>query len=196
MAEDIELVGLIRHGREERNLEYKGPVNWSTPAVKARLTKCILALGNIRDGGAIVIGVEQDKENFRRVGLDPADRDSLKQDGVAAHLAKFADPFVEVTVSHVRDDEMDFVIIQVREFDELPIICRRNGPGGLVAGAIYTRTRRMYECAEVPGQAEMRELLEIAIEKGRRKLEVRAVRAGFVRIAEDEAKFEAERDGL
>jgi hypothetical protein len=41
----------------------------------------------------------------------------------------------------------------------------------LRGGAVYTRTRRMYECAEVPGQAEMRELLELAIEKGLRKFE-------------------------
>ena len=77
MPDDTELVALIRHGREERNLEYKGPVSWQTPAVKARITKCSMALANIQDGGAIVIGVQEVSRDFVPVGLEPADRDSF-----------------------------------------------------------------------------------------------------------------------
>jgi predicted HTH transcriptional regulator len=170
MTAENDLIELVRHGREERSLEYKGPENWANPAVRARLTKCILALANIQDGGAIVIGVEQVGQDFVPVGLNAADRDSFDQDHVAAHLANYADPYVEVTVSRVSYEGNDFVVIQVRQFDEIPIICRKKGQD-LRGGAVYTRTRRMYECAEVPGQAEMRELLELAIEKGLRKFE-------------------------
>lgn len=192
---DSQLEDLVLHGREERNLEYKGPVEWWDPDVKARLTKCILSLSNIRDGGTIVIGVEQVGESFTAVGLTHAQRDSFKQDEVARHVNNFADPYAEITVSQFPLEDNDFVVIQVREFDEVPVVCRRNGIG-LREGAIYTRTRRIYECAEVPGQAEMREILDMAVEKGIRRFEARAARAGYVPAPSDAQRFEEELDGL
>jgi hypothetical protein len=144
---ESQLEDLVFHGREERNLEYKGPVQWADHDVKARLTKCILALSNIRDGGAIVMGVEQDEESFVAVGLEAAHRDSFKQNEIARYVNNYADPYAEIRVSRVQLNEKDFVVIQVREFDEVPVVCRRNGIG-LREGAIYTRTRRVYELIE------------------------------------------------
>jgi predicted HTH transcriptional regulator len=190
-----ELRELVLHGREERNLEHKGPVDWSDPNVKARLTKCILALSNIRDGGAIVIGVEQDGETFDPVGLTHEQRDSFKQDDVARHVNEFADPYAELTVSHTSLDAKDFVVIQVKEFDELPVVCRRNGIE-LRGGAIYTRTRRVFECSEVPGQAEIREILDMAVEKGVRRFGARVAKAGYVPAPSDTQRYDDELDGL
>jgi hypothetical protein len=165
--EDQELRELVYHGREERNLEYKGPVAWVDPEIKAKLTKGALAMSNIRDGGAIVVGVEQAGEVFTPVGLTPEQLDSFTQDEVASHVNNFADPYVELTVSRGEIGTLHFVIVQVREFAEVPTICRRDGIG-LRKGAIYTRTRRMHETAEVPSQAEMREILDMATENGLR----------------------------
>ena len=50
---------LIFHGREERNLEYKSDIKWDTAQIKAKLTKTILSMCNIKDGGTIVIGVSE-----------------------------------------------------------------------------------------------------------------------------------------
>jgi len=195
---DRELLDLVHHGHEERNLEYKGRVNWANPEVQARITKCILALCNIRDGGAIVIGVEQRGEDFDTVGLDPGDRDSFTQDGVSAHVAEYADPYVELAVSHVSDGYRDFVAIQVAESAEIPVVCKRDG-NGLRRGGIYTRTRRQNECAEIASQVEMREMLDIAIEKGIRAFDARAERAGYARPPtgpDDADLFRTQRDEL
>ena len=169
MAEQ-ELIDLITLGREGRSLEYKGPISWADNAVRGKLTKTILALSNIQDGGAIVIGVEQAGEQFRPVGLAATERDTFKQDDVSAFVNEFADPFAQLTVRHVPFEGSNFVVIQVEEFLELPVVCRKNGPGGLRGGATYTRPRRKNETAEVPSQVEMRELLELAIDKGVRRL--------------------------
>lgn len=197
--EHHELIELVLHGREERNLEYKGCVNWDDPAARARITKTVLAMSNIRDGGAIVIGVEQKGETFRRRGLRAADRDSFTQDGVSSHVNEFADPFAEVTVSRVSHEGLEFVVIQVKEFAELPVICKRDGAAGLRRGALYTRPRRLHESAEVPSQAEMREIVDAAVEKGIRALQARIGRAGL-EIVEPEARhrkrFEDELKGL
>lgn len=193
---DPELIGLVVHGREERNLEYKGPVHWGT--YKPRLTKCILALANIRDGGAIVIGVQEDPPGaFSPVGLSAAERDGFTQDGVASFVNEYADPYVELTVRHVAHDGMDFVVIQTTEFDHLPVICRRDHSDVMRRGAMYTRPRRMNECAEVPGQAEMREIIDMASEKGMRYLSGQASRAGYAPLApEDLERLDEELDGL
>lgn len=49
---------LMEVGREERNLEYKQSTLWSRE-FGARLTKSILAMSNIRDGGHIIIGMKR-----------------------------------------------------------------------------------------------------------------------------------------
>jgi hypothetical protein len=193
---DPELIGLVIHGREERNLEYKGPVQWDS--YKSRLTKCILALANIRDGGAIAIGVAENSPGaFSPVGLSAVERDGFTQDGVASFVNEYADPYVELTVRHVAHDRMDFVVIQIVEFEHLPVICRRDHSDVMRRGAMYTRPRRMNECAEVPGQAEMREIIDMASEKGMRYLSGQASRAGYTPLtAGDSDRLDEELNGL
>jgi len=202
VADQSELRELIRHGSEERNLEYKAPMDWVAAETKAKMVKAALAMANIRDGGAVVIGMAEISHNlWEPVGLPPDVRDSYNQDHVMAHLALYADPYVEVTVSLVEDDTgktfQDFVVIQVREFEEVPIVCRQDLPlENMRAGEIFTRTRRMYESARVPGQAEMREILDLAVDKGIRRFDLRAAAAGYVRVAEDARQFQEERGDL
>jgi hypothetical protein len=99
--EHQELVALVLHGREERNLEYKRCVSWNSADIKAKIAKTVLAMSNIRDGGAIVVGVEQQGEKFDPTGLQEEEWETFTQDGVSSHLNEFADPFAEVTVSKI-----------------------------------------------------------------------------------------------
>jgi hypothetical protein len=64
-------------------------------------------------------------------------------------------------------------------FDEIPVVCRRNGVG-LRQGAVYTRSYRMPETCEVPSQTEMREIIEMATDKGVRRFLERSRRAGLL----------------
>lgn len=194
-----ELIELIIHGREERNLEYKGCVKWNDPNIKAKITKTVLGMSNIPDGGAIVIGVEQNGESFHPTGLQPADLDSFKQDDVSSFINEYADPFAEITISRVTHQGSDFVVIQVKEFTEIPVICKKDGLNGLRRGAIYTRPRRKNETTEVPSQVEMREIIEKATEKGIRSLQARVGRSGLKVIepeAESRKRFEEQIKGL
>ena len=121
-------------------------------------------MSNVRGGGSIVIGVEEKDEVFTPVGLSGSDLASFSQDEISAYVNEYADPFAEPTVHRVAQGGMDFVIIEVPEFFELPVVCKKNGPD-LRRGAIYTRARRMNESVEVPSQTEMREILDAALEK-------------------------------
>jgi hypothetical protein len=95
-----------------------------------------------------------------------------------------------------------FVVIRVYQFDDIPILCAKdyNEPGKapvLRRGACYVRARHKPETSEIPSEEEMRELLELAIDKGVRKLVTRAQNAGLFPTLpgtpappSDEASFE------
>lgn len=169
-----ELTELIIHEREERNLEYKGSMNWSSNTTKAKVTKSVLAMSNIKDGGYLVLGVDEGSDDvWTANGMSENDFESYNQDHVSAHIANYADPFAEITVSKQIYDEKRFVIIQVLEFQELPVICKRDGAENLTNGVIYTRTRRMFESAPVQSQTEMREIIEMAVDKSNDVFSVR-----------------------
>jgi len=197
---DHELIETILHGREERNIEYKSSVSWNNPSPRAKLIKSILAMANIRDGGLIVIGVNEEGDHFKPVGMSGEDFDSYSQDGVSSYVSNYADPFVEVTVNKVQYDRKKYVAIQVEEFAEFPLICKKDGDEGLRKGAIYTRTRRMHETAEVPSQTEMREIIENATIKAVRKFREVLSRAAIElprdQKEESRQQFEKQLNGL
>jgi predicted HTH transcriptional regulator len=160
-----EFIEWIEHGREERNIEYKGDISWEDAKVKAIITKSILAMCNIKDGGVIVIGIHKNGEIYEPNGLTKTNYDSFKQDDVSAYVNEFADPYVEITLRQIEYNSKYFIIIQIFEFSELPVICKKDGSKNLKRGGIYTRPRRKIESTLVPGQVEMREIIDIAVSK-------------------------------
>jgi predicted HTH transcriptional regulator len=179
MTDDLD--ALIQWGREERSLEFKQSMSWADAATKEKLTKSVLAMANLRDGGYIVIGVErQPDDRHIPLGVHPDHIDSFVQDHLSAHFSEYADPYVESTLIRQTVEGKVFLIIKVAEFSELPVICKKDGPK-LRRGAMYIRSRRMAETVEVPSQVGMREILDLAIEKRERDFSRRAERLGFVR---------------
>lgn len=175
-----ELLELVKSGREERNLEYKASKDWKDPTTKAKITKTILGMANIRDGGVIVLGVEEikDQSRFNFKGMLPEHLGSYNHDNIASHVGEYADPFVEFTVRHVEDDNKTFVVIQIKEFSELPVLCKKSGKENLRKGALYTRRKGgKNETIEVPTSTEMREILDLAVDKNTRKFHERISRS-------------------
>jgi len=164
-----ELVEIIYHGREERNIEYKSSMLWERSEKRFEIIKCILGMANMRDGGFIVFGVEQQDSNFILSGMAPDHVMSFNQDKVDDVVKDFADPFVETQVIIVEHESKKFVVIQVNEFEEIPVICKKNYPprsGTLLReGAIYNRPKGKSETTEVSTQAGMREIIDMAVDK-------------------------------
>jgi len=175
-----ELLDLILAGRESQNLEYKQSMTWNDRTNKAKITKSILAMSNTRDGGAIVIGEEQQTDGtFKPNGMNPTDASSFDYDNVTSHVAEYADPYVNFSLSPIEYDGKKFIIIQVEEFEEIPVICKKSYGNLLHHGRIYTRTRRMPESAGISSQTEMREIIDMAIDKGIRRFYQRLFRIEF-----------------
>lgn len=176
---DQRLIDLIQLGRETRNIEYKRTYNWNDSSHKAKIVKAILAMSNIRDGGYLILGVEENNGAFTPVGIPQADFDLLNTDDILAFANKFADPYVDIKLHKDSHEGMLFAVIEVQEFQQYPVVCKINGAENLKCGSIYTRTRRMYESAIVPSQTEMREIIEMAVDKGIREFNRRVSYTGI-----------------
>lgn len=176
---DQRLIDLIQLGRETRNIEYKRTYSWNDPSHKAKIVKTILAMSNIRDGGYLILGVEENNGSFTPVGVPQADYDLLNTDDVLAFANRFADPYVEIKLHKGLHEGMLFVVVEVQEFQQYPVVCKCDGLENLKCGSIYTRTRRMYESAVVPSQTEMREIIEMAVDKGIREFNRRVSYVGL-----------------
>ncbi len=193
---------LIAIGREDRNLEYKHSTSWDDKAFRAKVTKSILAMSNLRDGGHIIIGIEQQGDgSYSPKGMEQPHIDSFIFDDVARFVAEYADPYARFNLTKEKGEKgRQYVWIQVGEFEEIPVICRKSYSDILSAGKVYTRTRRVPESAEVPGHTEMREILDMATEKGIKTFIQRASQAGVqltispVQIAEQ--PFEEQLRGI
>jgi predicted HTH transcriptional regulator len=172
-----ELKSLINLGRESRSIEYKQSYNWSNSEHKAKLTKAILGLSNIKDGGFVILGVEP--QTHEPVGMPEEDFNKIDSDALLAHVNNYADPYTDFIVYKYKKENKLFVIIEVFEFELIPVICKKDYTGVLQKGNIYTRPRRIPETAAIPSQTEMREIIDIAIEKGIRNFQIKLSKMGM-----------------
>jgi len=200
-----QLRALIALGRETRHTEFKRSVPWSDASPRAKIIKSILGMSNIRDGGTIVIGIERRPDtSYSAIGVQTTHLASYDPDEIGRNVREFADPLAVFSVQRVVLEGATFVVFEVAEFIELPVVCRADGQEGLARGVIYTRNN-VPETVRVPGQTEMREIIEMAVDKGLRKSIERLVQAGVFQFVtpdqppqapRDQQRFEEELDEL
>jgi predicted HTH transcriptional regulator len=144
-------------------------------------------MANTQDGGLVVIGVEDKAGVLNPVGVAQSDLLTWKHDDLTAGIAAFADPFVSFEQEIRTHDGKQFLLLEIREFEEIPVLCRKgyrnNNQDILRSGACYVRTRRKPETSEIPSQTEMRELLDLSLKKGLRKFMGQALASGLVTAA-------------
>jgi hypothetical protein len=175
--EPSDLIELILRGRESRRVEMKASLDFSRKTVKAKLAKAAMGMANTRDGGIVILGMKELGEGqFEPQGMDPGHLLTFDQDRVSSSVMEYAAPYVELAVRRVVGDnhpslgDKVFVVLDVLEFAEMPVICKRSYQNeGVREGAVYVRSFERYETREVQTEGEMRELLDLAIEKRLRR---------------------------
>lgn len=185
---DDQFAELLFLKHELHGVEFKPPGIRGDKTLFHQVARAVLGMANRRDGGRVVLGIREDRPGeLEYIGLTAAEAATWRPDDLAAALAPIADPYVAVNVEEHHYEEKLYLLLQVQEFEEVPVICRRHFPPSLTAGqspilraaAIYVRTRRKPETSELPSQTEMRELIELATEKRIRSLFGTLGRAGL-----------------
>jgi hypothetical protein len=201
-AEEIE--DGLKFGYEARGVELKGPGNRADRHFFARVARAALGMGNLRDGGHVIIGIADDDPASLLPGLEKDDLESwLAYDDVARKLGEYADPPLGFDIAQVElGSGASVAVIQVFEFGDLPHLCAKEYPDVLRKGALYVRPRKVPETSEIASHVEMRDIIDLAVEKGLRAFIGTADRAGLAITAgegspskeSDVERFKAEQD--
>ncbi|MGN6276830.1 MAG: RNA-binding domain-containing protein [Solirubrobacterales bacterium] len=175
-----ELESALHAGYEGRGFELKGPGRSDDKRFLAKIARAALSMGNLRDGGHVVIGIDDEKPQDMLPGLNGDELATwLAYDDVSGRLAAYCDPPISFDLVHLTvATGVSVVVVQVHEFADIPHLCAREYPDVLRAGALYIRSRKMPETAEVASSVEMREILDLAAQKRLRAYIEMAERAG------------------
>ena len=176
---DQEFADILALGRETSGVEFKGPGLLSDGMLVAQVVRAVLAMANRRDGGIVIIGVEDNESTLLPVGLINDDLTNWTYDSVADQIARYADPSVSFDLEIRVYNKASYIVLEVEEFSDVPVLCKRAYQGVLREGACYVRTRRKPETSEIPTQSEMRDLLDLAIDKGVNRYLERARQVGL-----------------
>jgi hypothetical protein len=189
--------GRSERGYELRHLELKGPGPRSDTHLFAKVARAALGMGNLRDGGQVVIGIADTDPAAMLPGLQQEDLTSwLSYDDVARKLAEYANPPLRFDVLEMSlSSSASVAVLNVYEFGDMPHLCARGYDPVLRKGALYVRPRKVPETSEVASLVEMREVLELATEQALRAYVSTGERAGVTISAgpSDDDRYEQER---
>ncbi len=197
-----ELDELVRLGNESPGLEFKPPARRDEARVASEVVRAAIALANRRGGGSIIIGVAEDKtaKVLVPVGMTADQLATWGRDDFSSLLAKYAEPMIAFEINAIEDSGKHYLVIDVQEFRHTPILCTKAAqPAGqtvLRAGALYIRGRRKPESLEVSTYEEMRDLIDLAVDKGVQRFAEQLRQAGMLTDVPpppgDEDKYDAE----
>jgi len=190
---------IINAGSEDRNREFKASFPWDRAthgSTMARVTKSILAMSNLRDGGHVIVGVEEDASGRGLpAGIRDADKRTYTYDLVADFVRQYAEPYAQFNLDFVVDGGKSFVILSIAGFDEVPVVCRKNFDGVLAEGRVYVRPQSGRPRSEaVTSYVDMRELMDIGAER-KLKQYLEIISATQSPTDEDRRRFEHQLEG-
>jgi len=158
---------------EERNCEFKSSNPWSND-FRMTITKAILCMANKKNGGSIIIGVDENKDKgiFTINGSDEQMTNQYSGDEIRKFVnEKYADPSVSLTVQKIKivNSEKYLINIHVSEFDNIPITCKKEYKDILKKDSLYSRSFKKPECSSSLTSEELREIIDMAKDKAVKK---------------------------
>jgi len=166
--------GILESPNESKSVEFKPSISWPNRIDGIQqnnkiqeIIKSILAMSNTRDGGKIILGIERDdkEKKYLLKGMNKDDLKTYDQDLIFEHVRNFGVPEPKFQVLNVVYNSKNFVVFAVQSFVFAPIICKNNrNLNQLEHAAIYIRTDKP-ETKKITDPSEMREIIDLAIEK-------------------------------
>ena len=184
--------------QESQSVDFKRSCHWES--IKLTVIESVLGMGNLRDGGVIVFGVAERGDSWGLSGISKEHLDTFDTDLVADQVNSYVSPHVNVTLAVLEKDAKDFLVIEVQEFADTPLVCKKNGPSDsntkLVEGAVYVRPPGMARTTRVMKAEQMHDLLELAAEKRARRIIEVGRRVGLSPKETDRQNFDEELGGI
>lgn len=183
---------------ESQSVDFMESQPW--PQIRYGATATVLGMGNLRDGGLIIIGVSQRGTSWRLDGVKPDHLNAYNIDVMKDQIDEHVSPYSRLRIGLFdHKNGRQFVVMEVGEFDDLPLVCKKNGPNnsGVIKGGIYVRPPRgRPKSTRVMNAIQMQDLLELATEKRVRKFLEITSRVGIDLSKTLVNKFDEELQGL
>lgn len=152
---------LVEASGETPNLDFKGDCPWDAQS----MAKDFIAMANTRGGGIIVIGIGESLDgSFARIGVSKEHKATYNDDLMRDKLIKYIDPPISFSISFIEDaNGLEFVVISIPEFTEVPHIAKADIDRKLRANIMYVRTK-YGRAASVPisNASDFKDLVELA----------------------------------
>lgn len=184
--------------QESKSVDFKESAPWGE--LKWQIIRTALGMGNLRDGGIIVIGASERDDTWDLTGISDEHFATYDTDVVIDVINKYASPPINidmVTVTYRYNNI--FLAIQVNEFFDSPFVCKKNGPEigkRLREGDVFVRPPGKPRTTRITTAEEMHDLLELAAEKRARRILEMAHRIGLKATDTSTQKFDDELEGL
>jgi predicted HTH transcriptional regulator len=179
---------------ETQAVEFKASQPWKTLMWGIIKTAC--AMGNLRDGGIIVIGVSQREDAWEPTGMTEADTKTYDVDKIVDQVNAYVSPQVDLTIVTHKKEDKTFLVIHVAQFRDTPLVCKKDHGKDLSAGTLYIRPPGKPETRTVLHATEMQELLELAVEIRTRKFLEGLERLKLLPGSTEQERFKQELEGL
>lgn len=183
--------------QESEDTEFKEPGTWDD--LKWRITNAALGMGNLREGGVVLVGVSERSQNWELIGLTDTQLFTFEPDLISSHVSAYVSPEVDIDIVLVtHTDSKKYVAIHIREFRDSPLVCKKNGPAnsGIVEGRVYVRLGSPPRTTIITNATQMHQLLELAAEKRARRILEVSSRIGMKPAAAAAQRYNDELAGL
>jgi len=165
--------GILESPNESKSIEFKPSIPWpdNIDGIQQNnkvqeIIKSILAMSNSRDGGKIILGMEKDNSDRHILkGMEKYHLNAYDQDLIFEHVRNFGESEPQFQVLNIEYNSMNFIVFAVQSFTYAPVICKnKRHLTQLENAVIYIRTDKP-ETKKITEPWEMKEILDLAIEK-------------------------------
>ena len=189
---------ILEINAERSNYDFKAAFDWNekSKAERCEIVKDILAFANTKDGGHIIIGIKEDNKTGKliREGVSDSYLKSFNQANINNFIENYTDPKHSCEVDIIELNNKNFVVINIPEFKEEPILCKKCYDTIFSEGQIFTRIGD--KSTPVSSSNEMREILGRALtkkgDKLLREIEIMIKGRPYEINSNDKEKFESD----
>lgn len=97
---------------ESQDVDFKESAAWDV--LQHTITRTVLGMGNLRDGGVIIIGVSERGDSWALDGIEAADLATFDADTIIGHVDSYVSPSVDLDVVLLEYKSKPFLLVGVR----------------------------------------------------------------------------------